>query len=119
DVGDSETIRDQRSCSRSAARPDGNAVLLRVLDEVPGDQKVILEPHLAHDRKLSRDARRVVVKRVPQLSRFLHRQPYFLFPFVKTPCYNGLEIFVPIHVRGGFGDRKYRQRKIVSVRRKL
>ena len=47
DVGDVEAIRDERACGRTAPGPDLDAVALRVGDEVPDDQEVVREAHLA------------------------------------------------------------------------
>jgi hypothetical protein len=44
-----------------AARPDGDAVVLREADEVPDDQEVAREVHLLDDAQLQRQPRRVRV----------------------------------------------------------
>jgi hypothetical protein len=46
EIGDLERPRDQRARSRTAARPDRHAVVLRPLDEVGDDQEVAGEAHL-------------------------------------------------------------------------
>ena len=40
DVGDPQAVRDEAAGGRTAARPDRDALLARVPDEVPGDQEV-------------------------------------------------------------------------------
>ena len=40
DVGDAQAVGDETAGSRSAARPDRNASLTRVADEIPHDQEV-------------------------------------------------------------------------------
>ena len=40
DVGDPQAVGDEAAGRRSAARPDRNALLARVADEVPDDQEV-------------------------------------------------------------------------------
>ena len=40
DVGDPQAVGDEAAGRRSAARPDRNAVLARVADEIPRDQEV-------------------------------------------------------------------------------
>jgi hypothetical protein len=52
DVGDSERVRHQRARSAAPPRPDRDAVLPRVADEIPDHQKVALEPHRVDDPEL-------------------------------------------------------------------
>ena len=47
DVGDLEAVRRERARRRAAAGPDLDAVRLREVDEVPDDQEVVGEAHLA------------------------------------------------------------------------
>ncbi len=47
DVGDLERVRRERAGRRAAARADPDPVHLREVDEVPDDQEVVGEPHLA------------------------------------------------------------------------
>ena len=47
DLGDVERVRGQRARRRAAARADRDAVPLREVDEVPDDQEVVREAHLA------------------------------------------------------------------------
>ncbi len=47
DVGDLEAVRGQRTRGAAATRADGDAVLVREADEVPDDQEVVREAHLA------------------------------------------------------------------------
>ncbi len=47
DVGDLEAVGDERAGRRAAPRPDLDAVALRERDEVPDDQEVVREAHLA------------------------------------------------------------------------
>ncbi len=49
---DSETIGDDASSGRSSPRTDENAVLLREPDEVPNDQEVVRQLHIADDTQL-------------------------------------------------------------------
>ncbi len=46
DVGDAQAVGHQAAGGRAATRPDGNALLARVADEVPDDQEVAGELHL-------------------------------------------------------------------------
>src|SRR5205085_1057033 len=46
DVGDLKAVRRERAGRGAAARPYGDAVLLREADEVPDDQEVVREAHL-------------------------------------------------------------------------
>ena len=52
DVRDPERVGDDRAGRRAAARADGDAVGLRVGDEVPHDQEVGVEAHVADDAEL-------------------------------------------------------------------
>ena len=61
DVGDAQRVRDQRAGARAAARPDGDAVLLGPVDEVPDDEEVAREAHLLDDAQLEREPRAVAV----------------------------------------------------------
>ena len=54
-------VRDQRAGARTAARTDGDAVVLGVADEVPDDQEVAREVHLLDDAQLQRQPRGVGV----------------------------------------------------------
>ncbi|MCY1493744.1 hypothetical protein D9M68_275870 [compost metagenome] len=45
DVGDRQRIGNERPCTRTTARPNGNIVLLRPFDEVGNDQEVAGELH--------------------------------------------------------------------------
>ena len=45
DVGDLQAVGDDRAGRRTTARADGDAGVLGVLDEVPDDQEVGVEPH--------------------------------------------------------------------------
>jgi hypothetical protein len=56
DVGDLECVGHDRSGCRAAAGPHGDAVFLRVLDEVPDDQEVGLEAHLRDHPELELEA---------------------------------------------------------------
>ena len=47
DVGDLEAVRGERAGGRAAAGTDADPVRLREVDEVPDDQEVVGEPHLA------------------------------------------------------------------------
>ena len=47
DVGDLEAVRGERAGCAAAARADGDPVLVREADEVPDDQEVVREAHLA------------------------------------------------------------------------
>ena len=47
EIGDPQRVRDERARARAAARPDRDAVLLGVADEVPDDEEVARELHLA------------------------------------------------------------------------
>ncbi len=52
DVGDPEAVGDDRARGGAAARPDGDAVRLRVGDEVPDDEEVAAEAHRLDDPQL-------------------------------------------------------------------
>ena len=52
DVGDPQRVGDDRAGGRATARADGDAVLLRPLDEVPDDQEVGVEAHPVDDAEL-------------------------------------------------------------------
>ena len=52
DIGDRHRVRDDGARARTASRSDGDAVLLRPVDEVPDDEEVSDEVHLDDDRKL-------------------------------------------------------------------
>ena len=56
DVGDPQAVGDDRAGRGAAARADGDAVVLRVLDEVPDDQEVGVEAHPVDDAELHLDA---------------------------------------------------------------
>ena len=66
DVGDAQRVGDQRSCSRSAARPNRNVALLGVADEVPDDEEVSGELHLPDHLDLARQTLLVILQRVLQ-----------------------------------------------------
>ena len=52
DVGDRQAVRDDRAGRRATARADGDAVVLRVGDEVVDDQEVGVEAHRVDDAEL-------------------------------------------------------------------
>ena len=52
DVGDPQAVGDDRAGGAAAARADGDAVVLRPLDEVPDDQEVGVEAHPVDDAEL-------------------------------------------------------------------
>src|SRR5262249_61782724 len=52
DVGDLEAVGGERPCRRSAAGADADPVRLREVDEVPDDQEVVGETHLANGLQL-------------------------------------------------------------------
>ena len=52
EIGDAEHIGDERSRRRSPARTNRDAVVLRPLHEIPGDEEVGDEAHLRHDADL-------------------------------------------------------------------
>ncbi len=52
DVGDPQAVRDDRAGRAAAARADGDAVVLRPLDEVPDDEEVGVEAHPVDDAEL-------------------------------------------------------------------
>ena len=56
DVGDLEAVGGERAGGRTAARADLDAVGLREVDEVPDDQEVVREAHLADRLQLEREA---------------------------------------------------------------
>jgi hypothetical protein len=58
EVGDAHRVRDERAGAGAAARPHRDAVLLGVGDEVPHDEEVPGELHLADDVELDLEARR-------------------------------------------------------------
>ena len=58
-------VRDERAGARAAARPDRDAVLLGVADEVPDDEEVARELHLLDDAELERAAARGSRRRRP------------------------------------------------------
>ena len=66
EVGDLQAVRDERAGRRSAPRADGDAVLLGEPHEVPDDQEVVGEAHLADRLELELEPRpdRVVDVRV-------------------------------------------------------
>ena len=47
EIGDAHRVRDERAGARAAPGPDRDAVLLGVADEVPDDEEVPRELHLA------------------------------------------------------------------------
>ena len=55
DVGDLEAVGDERAGGRAAARADADPVPLREADEVPDDQEVVGEAHLADRLQLERE----------------------------------------------------------------
>ena len=61
DVRDAQAVGDERARARAAARPDGDAVVLGVADEVPHDEEVAREVHLRDDAELELEARAVDV----------------------------------------------------------
>ena len=56
DVDDAQAVRDARSRRAPPARPDANAVRLRVAHEVPDDEEIRGEPHRLDDVELVLDA---------------------------------------------------------------
>ena len=56
DVGDLEAVGDQRAGGRAAARSDADALALGEPDEVPRDEEVVGEAHLADRRQLEGEA---------------------------------------------------------------
>ena len=93
DVGDLEAVRGERARRRAAAGADADPVLLREVDEVPDDEEVVREAHLADRLQLEAEAlgqlgRRLavasdeallaqldeVVERVPPLRHRVRRQ---------------------------------------------
>ena len=52
DVGDAQRVADDGPGGRSAARPDGDAVVLGELHVVPHDEEIRLEAHVADDAEL-------------------------------------------------------------------
>ena len=58
DVGDLEAVGDERAGRRAAARADADPVALRERDEVPDDQEVVGEAHLADRLQLELRAAR-------------------------------------------------------------
>jgi hypothetical protein len=56
DVGDLEAVGDEGAGRRPAARADADAVPLRERDEIPDDQEVIREAHLANGLQLELQA---------------------------------------------------------------
>ena len=63
EVGDGERVGDQRARAGATARPHGNALLLRVFDEVRDDQEVAGEFHLLDDVEFEGEPRFVVSDR--------------------------------------------------------
>ncbi len=64
DVGDAQAVGDEAAGRRSAARPDRNALLARVADEVPGDAEVPGVFHLLDHLDFVREPPLVLVDRV-------------------------------------------------------
>jgi hypothetical protein len=56
EIGDRERVGDDRARGGAAARADGDAVVLGVLDEVPDDQEVGVEAHLGDHAELELEA---------------------------------------------------------------
>ena len=56
EIGDAHRVRDERSRARAAARPDRDAALFGVADEVPHDEEVSRETHLHDDVNLGLEA---------------------------------------------------------------
>ena len=56
DVGDLEAVRGERAGGAAASRADRDPVLVREADEVPDDQEVVREPHLANRLQLELQA---------------------------------------------------------------
>ena len=52
DVGDAQRVGDDRAGGAAASRADGDAVVLRPLDEVPDDEEVGVVAHAVDDREL-------------------------------------------------------------------
>ncbi len=77
DVGDAQRVGDQRSGGRSAARADGNAVLLGVADEIPDDQEVSGKLHLLDDGEFALQALLVVGDGVLELALLVQRAQRF------------------------------------------
>ena len=68
DVGDAQAVGDEAAGRRAAARPDRDALLAGVADEVPDDQEVPGVPHALDHRDLVVEPRRVLVEVVAQLA---------------------------------------------------
>jgi hypothetical protein len=75
DVGDPHAVGDERAGRRSAPGPDGNPLLAREPDEIPHDEEVAREPHVANHLDLARQALAVALDRMPEPpARFSARQ---------------------------------------------
>ena len=72
-VGDAKRPRDERPRTRAAARPHGDAVILRPVDEVLDDEEVTGEAHLENHLELELEAGvvDVLLKRLAPLSHLL------------------------------------------------
>src|ERR1019366_126296 len=70
DIRDPERPRDERARRAPAPRSHGNALVLRVLDEVPHDEEVAREAHLPNDGELPGQALVVVLPGMPDPSLF-------------------------------------------------
>ena len=56
EIRDAEEIRDNRASRRAAARPDADAMLARVVDEIPDNQEIAVVAHAVDDAELILEA---------------------------------------------------------------
>src|SRR6185503_1745771 len=117
DVGDVETVGDERACRRASSRPDRNRVLLGVTNEVPNDEEVTGETHLLDHLDLAREPRLIIRHRLLQLTSGGERVPHLLAPALKALSDDLLKVPVSRQTLFGLWNRILRQ--VVDVLRKL
>ena len=84
DIGNSHTIRRQRTCGGPTPRPDRNAFVAGVFYEIPDDQKVSGKAHRLDSIYLNFEACSVFVERVDKSAVSQTRIPFFSFALLKT-----------------------------------
>ena len=118
-VGDAETESDQRAGGRAPTRTNRDAVLLRIANKVPYDQKIAGVPHPLNDFDLVRQACLVLCERMLEFPFGQFEIPNLDLSSLITVANCLLEVFIRRQAWVGFRNRivwevvdAFRQRQV-------